>query len=350
MKKITAFTLVLCIFTAAAFSAGLDYITNGEYAYYLDTRGGMNFLRGYLVFKSEGSFFVFSRNLDLDTKKEVNFYFTAVNSADGFAQITEIKGVEQNTPPQYLQAYIDFLNFTNLYINYEEEIHDQKTIADPWDTFTLLFEFNKALPLFRFNKISVDGDKKASYTLNRGGFLGIDDMQAFLNLNQLVIKEAKRKNVILEIPQKAKNEVSINGISVALDDNWKHVDSAGFTGYCLEFNSFRDSQISVEKADLKLLKEKNLTVPELVRLSVLENKLLDYNSVKLEIQSAFIRLSFFLYDENNVKNYQYFLCWIDGNDIYIVNFSSFADVYEANKAYYDKILTSIKGCPKSKFF
>ncbi|MBQ2466008.1 MAG: hypothetical protein II507_13640, partial [Treponema sp.] len=47
LAAVLAFTLVSSL---SVFARNFDYIQQGEYAYYLDYRGGNAFYRGYLVF------------------------------------------------------------------------------------------------------------------------------------------------------------------------------------------------------------------------------------------------------------------------------------------------------------
>jgi hypothetical protein len=124
-----------------------------------------------------------------------------------------------------------------------------------------------------------------------------------------------------------------------LDDNWKYNDSIGNPGYWLSVNSFRDSQISVEKIPIDFYEKHNLTDNEFCRLNILgSGDSIDYSSIYDQIKENSFYVAFTIYDENKVKNYQCIIIKNINGQKYVINFSTFSDIFDANISYYKKIL------------
>lgn len=328
--------------------AKTEYIESGEYAYYRDTRGGMNFIRGYLTFRTKEGLIVLSRNIDVASNKSQNYYFIVNeaakdSSSDIPLMIEKIVGADKQTRPEIIQACADFLNFVSVYDSSKSQFKDCKTVEDKWNDYTLLYDFNKALPLFRFNTITMKGSGKPSYVLLKGGSLNDDTAQQFLTEEFSFPEEIKRKDVSLKIPKKNKINVVLNELKARLDENWEYNEELGFPSYWLNVNGLRDSQIGVEKTDISVTGDLQTDdfFTRMARTAVKHYPSPDYNSVQFKITEKHTELSYFFLDENQRKNYQYyFFCKRDKN-IYIVNFSTFADIYEANKSYFTDILSYV---------
>lgn len=338
MKK-SVLIVVYCLFLLmSAVCGSLDYLTSGEYAYYLDRRGDLDFFRGYLFFSLDtGDYVIFCRNLNLSTNVQVN-YMAQLGDRDGKLSIIKVEGVSDTTPPEYLQGLIDFLNHNEMYQNCKDSIHFGDFFEDNWENYTLLYYYNKVLPFFRFLDITKKGDEKPSYILNTAGLLTEQTVKNFFTMSPVQLDEKKRNIKDLEIPVKKTTDVTINGLSTELDENWVYNDELGSPGYWLKFNSYRDSQITVEIIPESLRKEKNLTNEEICRLSIVTTPKVDYQSITGYSDDKVLYASYSILDQDDIKNYQFFIIL---NDNKIINFSSFSDVFDANKEYYKKIINNI---------
>lgn len=338
MKKLST-VVVLCLITAiSAYSlTRADHIESGEYAYYLDRRNGTDFLRGYFAFRNKEGLTVVSRNIDLTTNKEMNYYFTVSEPKEGSCELTGMMGIDENAPPEIAQSYIDFFRYISMYTAFESHLKDAGIAEVIQGNHTLLFALNKVLPFFRFSEMFMKEDEKTYYMLVKGGKLTDSTVDDFFNAPIFPPDKQTREGADLSIPKKKKSTYKINGFVVDLDENWKYNEGFGPPGYWLNIHGReRDAQITVEKADVSILKgSDNLT--DFARSALASCPAADYLSVEFRQIEGNVELSYFLYDENGYKNYQYLFICTKGNDLYVVNFSAFADIFEANKAYFDKI-------------
>jgi hypothetical protein len=348
MKKVLACAaLALIILTGCVSSPSggrrtpFGYVLPGEYAFYRDKRGGKNFYRGYLCFPSEnGANIVFVRNINLDTGKEESFMFTVQDDKEGMpTNIISIQG--EFNEPDTRQALPDFLNFTSLYLRTKNEYDAGASIDDEWQDYTLVFSFNKVLPFFQFADIAIKGKSGNVYTLEYGGILNIDEARQFFEMKPLARSAAVSRRTPV-IPQKPEKTVSQHDVSITLDENWKYDSSTELPGYWLSLASIRDSQISIEKGSLKQL---GITwenpFPFLKILVLAAGNSLEINTVKTQKIPNGYQIEFYLRDDQNIRNYQRASVLPSGDSFYVINFSSFADIYDGNKAYYNKILDSI---------
>lgn len=179
MKKLVIF-LIHVLLVTSVFAKSLDFIQNGEYAIYTDTRGGSNFLRGYWLGRGENdNYVVLSRNKNMNTDQEVRILIELSDDANGLPHIDRIAGISKSTPPEFAQGIADFLNYITLYKNHVSEIGYDTVIEDPWDSYTLDFSFNKLLPFFRFLDVRQKGSDKPSYMLNCSGIANANSIDEF---------------------------------------------------------------------------------------------------------------------------------------------------------------------------
>ncbi|MDR2768683.1 MAG: hypothetical protein LBB82_10210 [Treponema sp.] len=349
MKKVlvvicAALTLIGCASSPSSPPGGrmlFGYVLPGEYAFYLDKRGGANFYRGYLAFPSEGGAnIVFVRTINLNTGKEERFAFIVKDDEKGMpTNVTNIQG-EFNTLDSR-QALPDFLNFTSLYLRTKNEYEVGASIDDEWDDYTLEFSFNKVLPFFQFADIKMKGKRESLYTLEYGGILNIEDASRFFEMAPLKRSAAASRRTPA-IPQKPGRTVNQDAVSITLDENWKYDDSTELPGYWLSLASVRDSQIAIEKSSLKQLGITRENPYFLLKVLVLaQGNSLEMNTVKTQKTPNGYQLEFYLRDDQNTRNYQRAFITFAGDSVYVINFSSFADIYDGNRAYYNKILDSI---------
>ena len=163
--------------------SSLEYIVDGNYAFYLDNRFESVIYRGYMKFTpADNHIGIAVRNISADTGLEERFMFVIDDDEDGLPTI--IKGIGgQLSTIEYRQAIPDFINFASLYLKTQDNYEEQSEIDDDWGDFILVFSFNKTLPFFRFSEIKLKGDDEVKYKLLHGGVLNIVTLEAFLGLN-----------------------------------------------------------------------------------------------------------------------------------------------------------------------
>lgn len=338
-KRVIALSFIVSM--TIIYAGSLDYIVSGEYAFYNDSRGDMNYLRGYWLFRMEqDQYVVFSRNVDLNTGRETNFYFVLKDDEEGKPEVVGIKGLGKGASPEVQQAIPDFLNYTYLYLNHKYEIEFDTTIEDPWENYVLLFRFNSLLPFFRFLNIKNTNDDEPRYKLESAGMLEHSKADVFLNYKGKKLEEKKRKIKDLTIHVAADMGVDINGYKTVLDENWKYNDSMGSPGYWLKGSGYRESQITVEQMPESFSMDKSLDMIGLARLSIinLEGSVY-FDSIKAEKRENTLIVFYALLDGKHIKNYQYFMITEKEGKVFVINFSTFADIFDANQDYYKRILS-----------
>jgi hypothetical protein len=207
MKKYFSLFLFMFLFLGTCFSKSLDYFNSGEYAYYHDTRGNIDYLRGYWFNKIDnGNYGVFCRNVNLKTNSENIFYIELKDNEKGMPDIVNVKGINDSTNADDKQSIVDFMNYTYLYINNISKIGYGTIIEDPWDNYTLQFSFNNLLPFFRFLDIKVKGENESKYILNSSGELKGNEFSTFKTKNLVILQEQKRQSVKLIINEKQKKK------------------------------------------------------------------------------------------------------------------------------------------------
>ena len=331
----------ISISAESANSSSLDYLYNGEYAFYLDTRGVDSYYRGYMKFSTEDNrIVIFVRSININKGEEDRYMFSVEEDENGNPSgFNIIQGQFSNI--YHRKAIPDFLNFTTLYMQKRNDYHIQGEIEDDWGEFVFVFSFNKVLPFFGFSDIKIKGDNQSHYTLLYGGVLDANIAGAFFRLNP----ENKQPQQVVRqtptIPSKKEKKVKLNGVSITLDENWQFNNSTELPGYWISLASVRDSQIAVERMKLpayNLTKENCYMFFKLAVLGM--GNMLEMNSVTVSETRNGYQLECYLW-ERNTRNYQRIELIINGNDVAIINFSSFADIYNANKDYYEGILGSV---------
>jgi hypothetical protein len=167
----------------------LNYISNYEYAFYLDKRFPDAVYRGYMLVSSNPfNSAVFVRNINANTGKEERFMFIVSDDENGYpAIVMNVQGqfYERETG----QALPDFLNFTSLYLKTRNDYETQSSIDDEWDDFILIFNFDKTLPFFKFHDVKLKADGLSRYIFEHGGLLDPVSAQMFFEMSP--VKQAE---------------------------------------------------------------------------------------------------------------------------------------------------------------
>jgi hypothetical protein len=348
-KMILLFITVLIVFSCTStptqsekkeITNSLDYIRSGEYAFYLDKRYSETFFRGYMrISAADEKNLIMVRSINLNTGKEERFMFGVTDDENGYP--TVIKGIQgELSETSTIQAIPDFINFASLYLGTKNDYEIQSNVDDRWEDFTQVFSFNKVLPFFGFYDMKLKGDEKSQYTLEYGGFLQSGKVQDFYGMKPISrVPEIQRQ--VPDIPVERTKQVEMNGVKLILDENWKYYNFPQLSGYLLSIGSIRDSQIAVEKVKYQILgltdKDYYLFFKFLIFQS---NSAIEMNTVKVYKNKNGYVLEYYLSDRG-IRNYQMAAIIKNKDDLLIVNFSSFADILDNNREYFEKIFNSV---------
>ena len=331
--------LILLSISTSAFAADpFGFLRNGEYAFYHDTRGSSNYYRGYCVFKTkDGSAVFFIRNLDLTTGKETDIEATLGADKLGNPVITNLRLPEKNPPANISQSYVDLLTFLSIRNADEAKIGYDTTIKDKAADGTILYHFNRDLPLFGLDAILKEGDTVAHYLLDRVGLIGPNSVKAFFQIEPLA---SPNESPETQIPPESSSRVKLGSYSIALDHRW-HSDSSG--GYRLENGALQEAQISLDASDWKhylSLGYENLdrfvravvaATPNLLPLTVRVQGSMDAASCAWQMVGA-----------NNIREIQFLRFWVQDGTLYTLNFTTRYGLYNANRTYFKAIFDSLK--------
>jgi hypothetical protein len=345
MSFITVFLIFSCTSTPTQnetkkITNSLDYIRSGEYAFYLDNRSSETFFRGYMrLSTTDEKNLIMVRSLNLNTGKEERFMFGVTDDEYGYP--TLINGIQgELSQESTIQAIPDFINFASLYLRSRNNYEIQSDVDDRWEDFTQVFSFNKVLPFFGFYDIKLKGDDKSQYTLEYGGFLQSSKVQDFYTMKPINRVPVVQRQVP-DIPVEKAKQVEMNGVKLILDENWRYYNYPQLSGYLLSIGSIRDSQIAVEKVKYQVLglteKDYYLFFKFLIFQS---SSAIEMNTVKVYKNKNGYALECYLSDKG-LRNYQMAAIIKNRDDLLIVNFSSFADIFDNNREYFEKIFNSV---------
>jgi hypothetical protein len=350
MKKIILlFIAVLIIFSCTSTPTqgekkqiinSLDYIRGGEYAFYLDKRSSETFFRGYMrVSTVDEKNLIMVRSINLNTGKEERFMFGVTDDENGYP--TVVKGIQgELSETSTIQAIPDFINFTSLYLRTKNDYEIQSDVDDEWEDFTQVFSFNKVLPFFGFYDMKLKGDEKSQYTLEYGGFLQSSKVQDFYGMKP-INREPEVQRQITVIPNKKTTQVEMNGVKMILDENWRFINSSILTGYWLSLDSIRDSQISIEKVNYRTLGLTDKDYYLFFKFLIFQmNNKIEMNTVKVNKNKNGYAIEYYLSDRGT-RQYQMAAIIKNKDELLVVNFSSFAYIFDGNKEYFEKIFNSV---------
>ena len=337
--------LFVSVFALSAQQKYLDCINNGDYIYFMDYRYNSPYIKGYLVYHfDDTSSFIISTTTDAITDEKGYIIFTTRLDENDSISIQEIYAISAKTEEEedfYIQNAIDFLNFAAMRLSIKDEIKEDSTFEDKWDNYSLWYHFSSVIPFFGFDTICYDkeGTKVAMEAYRYGHYKEYSNelLDAFVANDIKYVEPVERNSG--SVPSKAKKKtVKDNGYKITLDENWTENTYGKNISYWLEIQSYRESQIMIEPAE------------GVVSLATKEEKI-SFARLLLQLISGVIPTSINAYFDKNDLIIEYDIIdeekWLTYTriritDKYLINFSSFKDVYEANKPYFEKILKSIK--------
>lgn len=350
MKKKYLMTIILLGLLLTTLSANSptplrNLFVHEEFATYHDQRGTMNILRAYWVLTTEdNTLFFFIRNIDMETKEEKNYIVEISEDEKGAPKIVQLIGVEKSDDPKFTQSYVDLLNFINIRRLNPQSFKKKGIVKDKWENYTQLFKVNPLYPLFQFSEISIQSDKKIQYKILTAGKIKFENRELFEKMKpfpDLTFKTMKEYTLDTQ-ETTARN---LGDYTVELDERWKHNSESGFPGFWLPGNSYRDSQISMEKTSENFLKKCGIPdIPSFIRIIMYadDNFIVILDSLDIKSGRNTYEVSYTLYNQQMERTRYKLKLWRKKDSLYILNFSSHLGVFRDNQNYFKAILKSVK--------
>jgi len=331
--------LILLSVSTFAFAANpFSFLRNGEYAFYHDTRGSADYYRGYCVFKTQdGSAVFFIRNLDLASGRETDIEATLGADKLGNPVITNLRLPEKNPPANISQSYVDLLTFLSIRNADEARIGYDTTIKDAAAGGTMLYHFNRDLPLFGLDAILKEGDSEAHYLLDRVGIIGTGSVREFFRIAPLA---KPKESPEMQIPQGSSARVKLGSFTIELDDRW-HSDDSG--GYRFQNGGQQTAQISLDANDWKHYQSLGYEdLDRFVRAVIAATPNVLPLTVRIQGTKDAASCAWQLVGADNVRDIQFLRFWVQNGTLYTLNFTSQYGLYNANRAYFKSIFDSLK--------
>lgn len=345
MKKLIT-SIIVCLMMLVPLSAkGLDYLRSGEYAYYLDLRGNMNFFRGYMFIRNDAnSGYVYIRNVSLADGKESKIEIEVDDTTDDLIlkSVSYVTNFDtKDLPEEHYQSINDLLNFNSFYHQNEDRIGLGGVFQDVWEEYgyTLNFNYCKYLPFFKFMDIARDGDENSSYILNNAGlYNNVEEAQNFFSVGLRAFATKTRDISKYTKPSAKATSVKLNGVTLNLDKNWAKEKKSSVPSYGFYLNKAQQANIQVEDLS-KVIKANGMTMDQVIAYQLLTNKSIDYSSIVAGKQGTSLEMAFIFYDDSGARRYQFNLFKADGT---VISLSAYADIYDEYREYFAEIWKAIE--------
>lgn len=333
------FALVLAGLAAQDFMS----IDSGEYACYIDERGGVAYYRTYITFRFDAEFYVFMRSTELSSGRILNLVCKMAIGDDGGLRITDVTGLPKERDSGMIQIIPDFMNFSLLYQKLPVDGNFRYQVEDPWDTFVQIVTMDRLLPIFGIAGVRIKGEAADRYRIDRAGFVNAqDEIEGVLALRPREIRENKRDVALPTLGKGEPMTVQMKGVAVKLDSSWTPFEEDQLSGYCVKETSTRDSQISVEIFPEELAKRLGLDPDKLSRRTIQTNgDSIDFTSIKARRENGYLHVYYELFLETGIRNVMYFKIKDIQDGIRLVNFSSHFDIFEKNREYYESVIEGV---------
>lgn len=351
MKKfLTALCLIVMALPLFA-NAPLSYITSGSWGYYTDNRTSTEVYRGFLIINdNESNTSTVYLKVVTNPKKpktDVQYAVDIIYNEENTVDIGNIYSIQNFTKDSLndstiIQSALDILNFDIMYSS--NIIGYDTTLEDPWsENLTLLYHFNKALPLFRFDYINEKGYDGDYIKMNRYGLARTEkDIENFLATTKQDLKIKEDTRDFSYDSAKSKKQ-KISGITYTLDENWTYqpADNTQLESAILSKYSDRDASVIVEDLSGQISLKTEVEMIFFAQMMILTQENLIPDSIKASYEGKMLTISFTTVDKNNenLKTTQFFKITNKGK---IIEMFAFEKCYQDNKEYFDKILQTAK--------
>lgn len=311
----------------------------GQYVIYHDKRGSNNALVGFLKFnKTE----YVARRYDLISGKETVFQFNAIKKENGelFIKVDKIFAGEQE---DVMHVHTDMLNMISQYERYIKQGKDEVTITDEWKEFgyTLNHTYKAWIPFFRLYKTEMQKNPKDTFTLILEGIF--KNTKDYANFNLKSIPTAVKFNAF-KLQKSGEDFVFKFGMfETTIDQNWEKsgVSNEYIQSYWVKKKSLRDATVTMEVIPPSMFRGE---LEYLAYMALGFSTWVIPSSVKIEKKGNFIKIIYVVLDPSTMnETYMYDIHMKDkSGSINSFHFSSYKNVYDLNKGYFDSIINRLK--------
>ncbi|PKL16518.1 MAG: hypothetical protein CVV49_15820 [Spirochaetae bacterium HGW-Spirochaetae-5] len=311
----------------------------GQYVIYHDKRGNQDALVGFLKFNKTD---YVARRYDLNSGQEIVFQFNAVKKANGEFDIKVVK-VFSGNQEGVMHLLTDMFNLISQYEGYIKQGKDEVTIKDEWKEFgyTLNHSYKAWVPFFRLYKTEMAKNPKDTFTLILEGIFR--NTRDYENFNLKIIPKAVKFDAF-KLQKTGKDKSFKFGMfEAAIDDNWEKsgVSNEYIQSYWIKKKSLRDAHVTMEVIPSSLFGGE---------LEYLSYRAMGFSTwvmpstVKIEKKKNFIKMMYVVLDpETKYYTYMYDIYMKDkAGNLNSFHFSSYKDVYDLNKKYFDAIINNLK--------
>ncbi len=355
MKKIFSIALLAILFSIELFAGSLDYLKNGEYAYFVDRlREQTVYYKGIAFISSskdnnEKVFLL--RYVNLKSGKDQSFYMY-INDAK--KELKPLALVDLKNKPlndkEAKEVATDFLYMLQFGVDNQKKITKMVNLVYNAPNLPARMQLGAScapyFAMFKIGELAKNGGEVV-FEIDRMGVLQTKaDVKAFATYDVRkgngVIE--RRGNKPLIITKAKKKNKKLNGCKFTIDKNWNAVKLPDLgTSYRLAFDGIeQNSIVAVERMDLSEQPKNLRSAEKFLEIVLLSDKLAIASSAKMYEWRGFTRLDYYTVDPNKVKNQVTILAKVVKKEIVIFDLFSFADIRADNEKYYEKILKSVK--------
>lgn len=321
----------------------------GQYIFYKDNRGNNNRITGLLKYY-DGS--IICRTYDLNNKNEtlVQLDFMLKNNEYDIRPLNTFHG---DLLKDYQYVMVDLMNIWGQYESIKNELNQKElNKKDDWPEFqyTLEHKFIKWIPFLKFYSTRNTEFMDPNYKLILIGKMQGPKDPIFMNFTSIPIS---KPFPVFTLDKSTTQNIKMEGTNFDLDENWKFMEPSQeyntyHPTYWIRKKSQRDAQIGVETIsflDKYITKDIQHSPYQIGSLIVSASLMVEPSTVEFENQAdGSLKVSFVVLSPNELFATQciYKIYKVSDNDYKIINFSTFQSLYDANKAYFNNILNSVK--------
>ncbi len=355
MKKIFSIALLAILFSIELFAGSLDYLKNGEYAYFVDRLREQTVYYKGIAFvssskaKSQKVFLV--RYVNLKSGKDQSFYMY-INDAKKELEplaVVDLKDKPLNDK-ESKEVATDFLYMLQFAVDNQKKIKKMVNLVYNAPNLPARMQLGAScapyFAMFRIGALAKNGGEVV-FEIDRMGVLKTEaDVKAFATYDVRkgngVIERRGNKPLIIS-KAKTRNK-KLNGCKFTIDKNWESVKLPALgASYRLPFNGVeQNSIIAVERMKLSKLPKEIRSAENFLEGVLLTDKTAIASSAELYDWRGFKRLDYYTIDPHKIKNQVTILAKVVKKELVVFDLFSFADIRADNEKYYDKILKSVK--------
>lgn len=352
MKKIILIFLFFLLIASHGVSQAQELFDfpqteQGQYIYYRDSRSNNPRLTGLLKFYDNT---IICRTINLKTNETcIVVLKIALKGQD--IEVTPVEVVAGDLKLNLQYVIVDIANIASQYFCNAKDIDlEKKIFKDEWPEFgyTLEHTFTRNVPFFNLLSTRNVNSNKTWYEAVIMGKMSDPKDPVFLKINSFTV--AANNVATFKIPVSSKRNVKLYNFTISLDENWVLVKGGStpnlpHDSYWLSLKSKRDAQIGIESFNLNELDRRfwKMSASELARIFIGINWKVLPSSINIDVKTENDATAEFLVldKENNFQTFMLSRTIKKGNQVYVVNFSTYRETYETNEKYFESIIQSI---------